>query len=78
MKRFIDLGYQLDINDEIKSFAFYCTIIDRFEVFNNCCVWEDVNDFIEDMEIDNEPKDQIIRRINLIPSSLRGKIKCQS
>lgn len=50
MKRFVDLGTQLycplDENDpECWSFAWYCTVVDRFETFCDKQTWDSWEEF---------------------------------
>lgn len=44
MKRFIDLK----ASEAGPNFAFYCTIVDKFEDFNGNQAWDDVEEFIFD------------------------------
>ena len=53
MKRFIDLGDQtgnVDYENGEREFAFYCTIMDRFETFSDTQTWSKKQDFINDYE----------------------------
>jgi hypothetical protein len=62
MIRFIDLETQ--INEE-PEFAFYCTIKDRFLVFNGVSTWSNADDFTDDYNADDG--DDIYRYLLLIP-----------
>jgi len=48
MIRFIDLGDQ--ILEGTKSFAWFDTVIDKFETFNGCETWETWEKFEEDFK----------------------------
>ena len=49
MKRFINIGHQMFLDEsEPKQFAFYCTIVDSFERFNDEDVWDNASDFTKD------------------------------
>ena len=49
MKRFIDIGHQMYIDDsEPKQFSFYCTVKDDYESFDGENVWNNANDFKND------------------------------
>jgi hypothetical protein len=49
MKRFIDIGHQMYLDDSYpKQFAFYCTVVDSFERFNDEDLWETASDFKKD------------------------------
>lgn len=43
MKRFVDVSEA--IGDGLPRFAFYCTIVDRFEEFSGEMTWESWDDF---------------------------------
>ncbi|MEQ9426978.1 MAG: hypothetical protein RJQ09_21325 [Cyclobacteriaceae bacterium] len=66
MKRFVDLKHQLVGHDseEKSSFAFYCTVTNKFETFSGSMTWHDSEEFIEDYDSDHE---DITRYLNLIP-----------
>lgn len=50
MKRFINLGSQLYLDDETKSFSFFCTIKNKFETFSGCQTWDSISEFKEDFD----------------------------
>ena len=51
MKRFVNLGSQLWTDDEEPDqFAWYCTVVDRFENFNDCEVWDTWELFKKDFQ----------------------------
>lgn len=68
MKRFIDLTGQIQ-EDNKPIFAFFCTQIDQFELFNDTQIFETVDEFKEDFDgID------IDRYLNLIPKQFQERI----
>ena len=70
MKRFIDIGHQMYLDDHWpKQFAFYCTVVDSFERFNDEDVWDNVNDFIEDYLTSGGTELQ--RYLSLIPDEFK-------
>ncbi len=70
MKRFIDIGHQMYLGDnEPKQFAFYCTVIDRFEQFAGEDVWYHTDDFTKDyLEAGG---DELERYLGLIPDEFK-------
>lgn len=67
MKRFIDLGTQIYIDDESpRAFAFYCTVRSVFDEFNGSQSWESVDEFKADF---NGDKEDLERYLNLIPKN---------
>ena len=63
MIRFINLGHQLDIDDELSpSFAFFDTVCDKFCEFSGEQVWRTVEDFLEGYD-----SDDVDRYLRLIP-----------
>lgn len=51
MKRFIDLRGQIDIFDEAcPMFAWYCTVVDKFEAHSGNMVWTSYDDFKADCQ----------------------------
>ena len=67
MKRFIDLGLQLNLDeDELPEFAFFCTVVDKFESFYGTMTWNSIDDFKADY-ICSGAKD-LERYIELIPN----------
>ncbi len=70
MKRFIDIGHQMYLTtDNPKQFAFYCTVKDRFERFDDEDVWDNVEDFSEDYLSVYE--DGLERYLRLIPEEFK-------
>lgn len=73
MKRFIDIGHQMYLDDtEPKQFAFYCTVTDKFERFDDNDVWDSVIDFKKDYL--SSGGDEIERYISLIPDGFKKQI----
>lgn len=70
MKRFIDIGHQIYSNDSLpKQFAFYCTVVDSFERFNDEEVWETASDFEKDyLEAEGT---ELERYLALIPDEFK-------
>jgi hypothetical protein len=65
MKRFIDLGDQtgnIDYEAGEREFAFYCTVVDKFETFSGNQTWATKQEFIEDYV-----GDELQRFLGLIP-----------
>jgi len=51
MKRFVDLGHQLGLDDDWpREFAWYCTVVDSFEVHGPSQTWESWEDFERDYD----------------------------
>lgn len=51
MKRFIDLDKQIGLDDEWpREFAFYCTVVDRFETHSGSQTWSTWKEFAEEYE----------------------------
>ena len=51
MIKFINLGSQIYPNDpEIRSFAFYETLTDRFLTYGGVQAWDSWEDFVDDFE----------------------------
>lgn len=54
MKRFIDLRGQvyndddLPIDQQTPCFAYFCTVVDKFETFGGCQTWSSFHDFTSD------------------------------
>lgn len=73
MKRFIDIGRQLhlDETDEENStaFSFYCTITGRYERFSGSQTWESISEFIEDYQAEGGA--ELPRYLGLIPDQWR-------
>ncbi len=63
MKRFIDLRGQ----DTGYSFAWYDTVINVFEKFNDNQVWDNWNDFAYDYNMNNPAGHELSRYRSLIP-----------
>ena len=70
MKRFIDIGQQMYLDDsEPKQFAFYCTVTDSFERFSDADLWETARDFEADyIEAGGT---QLERYVSLIPDEFK-------
>ena len=70
MKRFIDIGHQMYLGDnEPKQFAFYCTVLDKFERFMDEDLWETASDFEQDyLEAGG---DEFERYLALIPDEFK-------
>jgi hypothetical protein len=78
MIRFIDLGRQIDADDQEESprFAFWNTCMGEFEEFNSSQTWESREEFIDDFKSEEggpllTPQDytRLARRLALIPPS---------
>ena len=48
MIRFIDIGDQIFIDGETKSFAWFDTITDEFLTFSGSQTWDSWNEFVDD------------------------------
>ncbi len=75
MKRFIDLRGQILTADDEPNFAFFCTVIDRFETFADTQEWRSLDEFIEDYK-DEEKHGTYLspleRYLGLIPANYFG------
>ena len=66
MKRCINIEHQAKVNEEGSGeFGFFCTVQDRFEVFNGLCLWQSVEDFKFDYS--EYGGNQLERYLSLIP-----------
>jgi len=66
MKRFIDIGEQTGNTDPgVKEFAWYCTVTDTFERFNDEVTWISVGKFENDYLLSKG--DELNRYLGLIP-----------
>lgn len=64
MKRFIDIGNQTgNCEDGLKEFAFYCTVKDRFDIWEGTQTFETISEFISYAKDD----DELDRYLRLIP-----------
>lgn len=59
MKRFVDIR-SADIDDDV--FAFYCTVVDRFETHGDTQTWVCVDEFVDCFE-----EGDLERYLSLIP-----------
>ena len=65
MKRFINIGTQTgNQEDEVNEFAFFDTIIDKFEKHSDSMAWTTKEEFVEDYE-----GNDIERYLILIPKN---------
>ena len=70
MKRFINIGHQMFLDDsEPKQFAFYCTVVNSFERFNDEDVWDNVSEFENDYL--NAGGTELERYLGLIPDEFK-------
>lgn len=69
MKRFIDLRGQVFADDDLPKneqtpcFAFFDTIVDRFEMFDGAQTWVSFKDFTEDYRSDVGKLDAVYERL---------------
>ena len=74
MKRFINIGTQMYVDDTMPSqFAFYCTVVDSFERFNDEDLWETAEAFTLDY-LESNGK-ELKRYLSLIPKTFFIKQK---
>ncbi len=70
MKRFIDIGHQMYLDDsEPKQFTFYCTVAGSFERFSDEDLWEKASDFEKDYLADGGT--ELERYLTLIPDEFK-------
>lgn len=77
MIRFIDIGDQIFIDGETKSFAWFDTITDEFLIFSDCQAWDSWNDFVDDYNFEKDiPEILSLNRFkHLFPKERRGKFR---
>jgi hypothetical protein len=73
MKRYIDIKDQtgnIDYEEGEREFAFYCTVVDQFEIFSGSQTWTSIEELENDVK-DAGREDELDRLLSLIPDEIK-------